>query len=245
MSRLTHSWPIKAGRSSWLIAAAIVVALLVALGFVDATMSRLGQGLPEQIITIFGWITRLGESDYILISSGIVFLVCGALALALRDGRWKPAMRQLAGLGGFLFVGVGLPGLLTAIIKRLIGRPRPEYLETLGPFDFRAMSWLDWTYQSFPSGHTTTAFALCFTVSFLVPRGFPWMLTLAVLIAVSRIIVGAHYPTDVLGGAVVGMLGAYGVRNVFAARGWVFERRPDGAVGLKPFSAIADAFARR
>lgn len=244
MSRLMQPWPVKAGRFSWLIAAATCVGLLVALAFVDATISRLGQGLPAPVVTLFEWLTRLGESDYILYLSLAVLLIAGALAFALRDEMRRAGLRQLAGVGGFVFVGVGLPSLVTAIVKRLIGRSRPEHLDILGPFDFRSLSWLDWTYQSFPSGHATTAFALCFTVGFLVPRSFPWMLVLAVLIALSRIVLGHHYPTDVLGGAVVGILGAYLVRNLFASRGWLFEVRPDGAIGVKSFAPIAALFGR-
>ena len=238
MSHLERAWPIRAGRTSWLIAAGLCIALLVVLGLVDATISRFGQGLPAPVLTIFRWITRLGDSDYILIPSLILLLASAGAALLVRKDVTRAALRQLAGIWGFVFVGVGLPSLFTTIVKRIIGRSRPEYLETLGPFDFRTLSWLDWTYQSFPSGHTTTGFALCFVVSFLFPRIFPAMLTLAVLIGLSRIVLGAHYATDVLGGAVVGILGAYLVRSAFAARGWVFERRPDGAIGIRSFAPL-------
>lgn len=244
MSHIVQRWPLKAGRSGWLVATAICVVLLAALGFVDVAISQIGQGLPTPIVTLFQWITQLGVSDYILVSSLALFLAAGGVSLLVHRPQRRDGLRQLAGIGGYVFVGVGLPSLVTAIIKRLVGRSRPELYDTVGAFDFQSLSWLDWTYQSFPSGHATTAFALCYTVSFLAPRTFPAMLGLAVLIALSRIIVGAHYPSDVLGGAVVGTLGAYAVRNFFAARGWLFEFRPDGAVGIKPFDAVARIFSR-
>lgn len=244
MSRLMQPWPVKAGRSSWLLAAAVCVALLVVLGFADADGSRLGQGLPGPIVAAFEWITHLGESGYILYTSLAVFLLGGALALVPRNEARRAGLQQVAGLGAFVFVGVGLPSLFTTIVKRLIGRTRPEFLESVGAFDFRTLSWGTWYHQSFPSGHATTVFALCFVVGFLAPRAFPWMLALAVLVALSRIVVGAHYPTDVLGGAVVGILGAYLVRNVFAMRGWLFEPRPDGAIGIKSLEPAARLFFR-
>lgn len=238
MSHLQRAWPIRAGRTSWLVAAGVCIILLAGLALIDPTLSRYGQGLPAPVVTIFRWLTRLGDSDYILIPSLIVLLAGGGAALLTRKESVRSALRRLAGIGGFVFVGVGLPSLFTTIVKRMIGRSRPAHLETVGAFDFRTFSWLDWTYQSFPSGHTTTGFALCFVVSFLFPRTFPLMLVLATLVGVSRIVLGAHYATDVLAGAVVGTLGAYLVRNVFAARGWVFERRPDGAVGVKSFAPL-------
>ena len=47
----------------------------------------------------------------------------------------------------------------------------------------------------------------------------------------------AHYPTDVIGGVVVGTLGAYAVRAFFATRGWLFVSRPEGLIRVRPFAA--------
>jgi membrane-associated phospholipid phosphatase len=64
------------------------------------------------------------------------------------------------------------------------------------------------------------------------------MLALATLVAVSRIVIGAHYPTDVLGGVVLGTLGAYAVRNFFAERRWIFRVLPDGRVVPRRLAAV-------
>jgi membrane-associated phospholipid phosphatase len=231
MSRLTHPWPLPAGRTSWLIAAAAAVALLALMSLIDVMASRAGQALPAPVVAFFEIVTLAGDSAYTLYPSLAGIVAFAVLAgLASSDAR-KAAFRRLAGLSGFIFVGVGLPSLVTTIIKRLVGRSRPEHLDAVGAFDFRSLSWVDWTYQSFPSGHATTGFALCFVVGFLFPRAFPGMLVLAILVGLSRIVVGAHYPTDVVAGAAIGILGAYVVRNVFAARGWLFEHLPDGRIG--------------
>jgi undecaprenyl-diphosphatase len=55
-----------------------------------------------------------------------------------------------------------------------------------------------------------------------------------VLISVSRVVVTAHYPSDVLAGAVVGVAGALLVRRYFALRGLAFSVGPDGAVQQWP-----------
>jgi membrane-associated phospholipid phosphatase len=242
---LMQPWPVRAGRTSWLVATAICIALLAGLAVFDARISDFGRSLPASVVTVFAWITRLGESDYIVYASLALLVAMAGLALLVRRPVAKRALWQLSGIWAFLLTGVGLPSLFTTLVKRLIGRSRPELIDSVGSFDFRTMSWVDWTYQSFPSGHATTAFALCFTVSFLVPRSFPWVLALAVLIALSRIVVGAHYPTDVIGGAVVGTLGAYLVRNAFLALGWVFRRQPDGGIARRPLVAVRRLLQRR
>ena len=58
--------------------------------------------------------------------------------------------------------------------------------------------------SSFPSGHAATAFAGAVILSCLLPRARPFFLVFATAIAFSRIYVGVHYPSDVVGGAAVG-----------------------------------------
>ncbi len=89
------------------------------------------------------------------------------------------------------------------IIKRWIARPRPYHACP----DIRACTkTLD--EFSFPSGHTlhSVAFSLILTVYYPAFAFFVWPFT--VLIAVSRIVLGLHYPSDVIVGAVIGALTA-------------------------------------
>ena len=66
------------------------------------------------------------------------------------------------------------------------------------------------------------------------PRGWFYpALAIAVLVGLSRVAVGVHYPSDVIGGAILGVLGAYATRALFARRGWMFVTdRPDGGIRL-------------
>jgi len=70
----------------------------------------------------------------------------------------------------------------------------------------------------------------------------------AVLIALSRVAITAHYPSDVIAGAIVGAAGAYLVRNWFAARRLGFTVGADGSVHTMPgpsLQRIMKAVARR
>ena len=98
--------------------------------------------------------------------------------------------------GSAAIVGV----LVFKVLKRLSQRPRPCQYEPhcwsniLPPDKF-----------SFPSGHTMTAFSIALVVSYFYP-GLQWPLFfLALSIAVSRIVLGMHFLSDVLAGGVLGV----------------------------------------
>ena len=244
MLDLTRPWPLDLNPKGWAAFALGFLALLAVIYWADAPMSLWARSWPQPIRDFFFVATDLGLSDWYLIPSLALFIVCGPLALLIRKPTPRRALRQMTGLWAFFFVGIGLPGLLTNIFKRIIGRGRPELFEQTGPLGFQSIV-NDWTYQSFPSGHATTAFAVCFVVSFISPRWFPWMLVFAAVVGFSRVAVGAHYPTDAIAGALVGILGAYLVRNFFAARGWVFRYRPDGHVEMRELTAVKRLLRRR
>jgi undecaprenyl-diphosphatase len=62
---------------------------------------------------------------------------------------------------------------------------------------------------SFPSGHSTTAFAVAFSLGSFYPEILPILLVLAINVAVSRIVIGMHYLSDVVVGSGMGVLLGY------------------------------------
>ena len=154
-------------------------------------VNRFTQLLPD---TLWAWLTFLGNGW------GVFALTFPLLLLAPR--------MVTAGI----FAG-GIAALASTVLKGLFDLPRPAGVLTDGSF-YRIGEAL--LYKAFPSGHTLTAFAIASALYFSVDKDkrAPLMLLflLAVLVGLSRSAVGAHWLTDVLGGAGVGiwcgMLGA-------------------------------------
>ena len=94
------------------------------------------------------------------------------------------------------------------ILKRLINRKRP-YEKLAGienlvePFES----------YSFPSGHTTASFAAAVTLSFAFPQLSILFIFTALLVAVSRIYLGVHYPSDILIGIVIALIFSFSIHS--------------------------------
>lgn len=113
----------------------------------------------------------------------------------------------VAAAGSAALVGAAL----FVSLKRISGRKRPCEIEphcwaTLLPPD----------QFSFPSGHTITAFSVSVTFALFFPVLLPFLLLCAVSIALSRILLGMHFLSDVLAGAALGTVLAMGAYFVFA-----------------------------
>ena len=160
----------------------------------------------DLMTTIMRGITRLGDNGCLWIVLAVVLLVIGKT-------RRVGAASALSLLLTFMVVNLG--------IKNIVERVRPyEVIEGLTRLVHAEESF------SFPSGHSAHAFAGGVVIFLMLPRkvGIP-VLVLSFLIAISRMYVGVHYPTDVLAGIVIGSLLAYiSVRVVnFVMEKW--ERR--------------------
>ena len=113
----------------------------------------------------------------------------------------------------YIFCSVMLAVCTTGLLKILIGRSRPIIYEALNATVF-VHGTLEDMFNSMPSGHTAVSFAGLVMIGMLFPK-IKWATwTLAIIIGLSRLYVGAHWMGDVVLGAFVGMLCADIVKSV-------------------------------
>ena len=142
-------------------------------------------GLLTPLATFY---THLGDS-------GMLWIALSALLLCFKKTRKAGAAGLLALLFSLLFTN--------GILKHLVSRPRP-WLTVEGLVPLIA----EHDPNSFPSGHTSASFAAASAWWRTLPRR--WMRAaagvLAALMALSRLYVGVHFPSDVAAGVLVGLL---------------------------------------
>ena len=119
----------------------------------------------------------------------IVILLAGIFLIFYRKS-WKEFF--------VVFVSSGLALLIATILKNLIHTERP----------FIALQNVQSLFTennfAFPSGHTTFFFALAFSLFFRSKKAGYWFMLFALLIGLTRIVAGVHFPIDILGGFVLG-----------------------------------------
>ena len=129
----------------------------------------------------------------------------------------------------FVFFAVLVPVVFGEVVKWIVGRGRPFVGGKANAFNFRHFAGTE-AYASFPSAHAITSVALAFAVSAVWPRARVAMAIYALLIIGSRLLLLAHHPSDVVAGAVIGLIGAMFMRYWFAARRLGFAIHRDGVI---------------
>jgi undecaprenyl-diphosphatase len=215
-------------RHSLLITATLGVLIIALMYVLDAR--EIGLMPPRRSPSLWPVriLTDFGKDAYVLwalAASLIVVTFVSPLLRATLRARWLSFGIRLQ----FLFFAVLTPVLAGAVVKWIVGRGRPFVGGEANPFNFVPFAGTE-AYASFPSSHAVTAFALAFGVTAVWPRAWPAMIVYALLIAGSRLVLLAHHPSDVVAGALIGVLGAMSVRYWFAARRLGFAIHRNGHI---------------
>jgi len=216
-----------ARHSLWLSAAGAALVIVLMVGF-DQTEILLMPPRGTPSLWPIRILTDFGKDEYVLSALGAALVALAFVAAGMHGSR----RALLLGFGTrlqFMFLSVAVSAFVAEILKYLIGRGRPFVGGQANPFNFIPFEGTG-AYASLPSGHAVAAFALAFAVSALWPRLRLFMFTYAIVILLTRLVLLAHHPSDVVAGALVGMVGAMAVRYWFAARRLGFAIRADGTI---------------
>lgn len=146
------------------------------------------------------WVTHLGGAKFVLIlaSLGLLESIL-SWVWACRNSNAQAGLKP-SGPPVLPWLGVPMVAALINWLKGAFGRPRPA--EVFPGLDAGVDFWQPG--RSFPSGHATLAFALATAISFRWPKAKGIAFTLAALVALSRVALGLHWPSDVVAGVAIG-----------------------------------------
>src|SRR5258706_4326842 len=188
------------------IAAPMVVAIVLvgAAALMDVRVAawvharELGPAVRESRIA--WWVKRPGDFRFTL--------VLGAVLIAINRKHWRGAVLMLA--------SGAMGGLLYTLVKWSVGRTRPFPRHVafvpafeLHPFPLGLRGLWKADNLAFPSGHACLAFATAMALAMLYPRGKWWFFAGALAVGREGGLEGAHYPSDVAGGAMLGIAGTF------------------------------------
>ena len=205
---------------------------LASLLFLDSNVRVITSQLPSDVWAFFDYMTQFGKSDWILIPTGVLGLIGLLINWQALDPRPRYYLGRVFADVGLIFSTVAIAGLAVLGLKILIGRARPKHLEELGALDFSFFTFQA-GYPSFPSGHSGTAAALAIALACIIPKWRWTILVLGFWLGVSRVVVGAHYPSDVIGGLLIGGGVSWVVCKIFARRRWAIRVTKKGHIAPK------------
>lgn len=190
---------------------------------------------PEGVLSFLGYATDVGLIRWYLYPSLAVLV--GLILVEWKDR--APAARafgaRLFAHSAYLLLAVSLAQLIVQGLKRLFGRARPPLLDEYGSLSF-VFGRSGEEFYSFPSGHSATMAVVTTTLMMWFPQVRLPILAAGTAFALSRIVVGAHYPSDVAAGLAIGFLTAILLGRWFARQrlGYRFLNEGKGTPGLLP-----------
>ncbi len=136
------------------------------------------------------------------------FLILAVLVLILKQAGWQRKIYY------FSFISLSLilsRGIIAETIKFFAVRPRP-----FSVLNFQPLIDANGVNASMPSGHAAFYFALAMAVFFLNKKMGLYFGGAAILMGIARIFAGIHWPTDILAGAIIGIISAFLIKHTIS-----------------------------
>ncbi len=191
----------------------LIVVLLLSL---DRAISDYFYAHRGDALWHFGnFITYFGKSDIYLVVALGLYLV------------YRKSNATLSKVGIYLLLLNLVSGIVVTVLKFIFAKTRPLLYHSDVVFAFDWFRY-EYAYNAFPSGHSATALAVWFGLALVFPRYKIALTLVGVMIAFSRMVIDAHYLSDVLFGGAIGIATAM---LVYAK----MQLKPFESVQLKPY----------
>ncbi len=161
------------------------------------TILYMSQHQETSLEMISEFISLFGEATYWIIGTILLWIY------------WRFYKKNRANMlrARDMLIAIVTTGIAVNVLKMLFGKARPDKLIDEGIYGF---TWFatptQYSLHGFPSGHTTLAFTVATALAIYLPRYAIYFYLFAALIALSRIGVLYHYPTDIFAGAALGVV---------------------------------------
>ncbi len=189
--------------------ACFAVLLLLMSRWVDLPLTHaIERHVPPLVNDVFDQIGDLGDSEGYILAGLLLYVVS---LVGMRRG-WTCPLRagfeRLARYSMLLLATMSIGGLITLVLKKVVSRARPEVLLEQG-WHGLGVPFAGDPYDSFPSSHTLTAFAVAAVIGEIAPRWRLPLLLVAAVVAASRVINRDHFLSDVTAAAFIGIMVAH------------------------------------
>lgn len=143
-------------------------------------------------------ITNVGLSEHYFITTIILYVF----------SKWiRPQYDKVRIWSRNFFFALIVSGLFVHIFKFFVGRQRPHKSVDFEPYVFHPFT-THWDFHSFVSGHSQVMFTTATMMSLAFPKLRWFFISIASVFAFTRVIIHDHFLSDIIGGAVVGMVGS-------------------------------------
>ncbi len=198
----------KSLKKTLIITFVMVVLYIILFYFFDKSIDLwIHENLSGTLIASVGkYLSFLANPHYNM----LVMFFCFGYIFVVDPSIEKASTKKLL----YVLIVVSIAIIIGSGLKYLLGRYRPVMLFDHNLYGFHFFA-AEWALNSTPSGHTIRAFSFFTALSLLFRQYKIIFVSIAIVIGLSRVVVTAHYPSDILFGAFIGIMVAIWVYNYF------------------------------
>ena len=186
-----------------------IILAMLSYFFADKSIANFIHQLNNPLLSHSGQlITHFGVATYYVPLSLLVFFITKFI--------WQKP--KIAAITLFLLLAIAIPGITCDIIKFIVSRARPIELFHHHVYGFYFFH-LKYDFNSFPSGHATCIASLMMALSLLWPRLWPGFMLIMVAVGLSRVVITAHFLSDVMMGWYLGAIMTIYIHRILQHKG--------------------------